>query len=162
MDPDLMDLDGMLLDGDLAPPMANGEVLFDAPWQGRVFAMARVLAEAGHYTWDEFRAQLIRQIGEWDRSDAARNPEAEYRYYDHFLAALQALLAGKGILSAAALEDRFRAFGNRVTRAFNETEATWNALTQTEQNIVDHRAACIKAAERAETIANWRKLVKAH
>ena len=39
----------------LAPPMANGELLFEAPWQARVFGMARALSEQGLYTWDEFR-----------------------------------------------------------------------------------------------------------
>lgn len=103
----------MPLDGVLEPPMANGEVLFEAPWQGRVFGMARTLAEQGHYTWDEFRAELIREIGAWDRSAAAADPAAEYRYYDHFLAALQALLAGKGILDPGSVEARFRSFADR-------------------------------------------------
>ncbi|MGE0622310.1 MAG: nitrile hydratase accessory protein [Pseudomonadales bacterium] len=105
--------DSLLLDGQLAPPMANGEVLFDAPWQGRVFGMARVLAEAGHYTWDEFRAHLIERIGAWDRSAAAAEPGAEYHYYDHLLAALQALLAEKGMLDTTAVEGRVRAFAQR-------------------------------------------------
>ena len=42
--------------------MANGEVVFDAPWQSRVFGMARALCEQGLFTWDEFREQLILQI----------------------------------------------------------------------------------------------------
>ena len=113
-DADAAGLDDMLLDGNLAPPMANGEVLFDAPWQGRVFGMARVLAEAGHYTWDEFRAHLIAQIGAWDRSAAAAATEGtEYRYYDHFLAALQALLAEKRLLPPALVEERVRMFAGR-------------------------------------------------
>jgi len=105
--------DGLLLDGQLAPPMANGEVLFDAPWQGRVFAMARVLAEAGHYTWDEFRAHLIGQIGVWDSAQATAESGADYRYYDHFLAALQALLAEKKLLAPTVMEDRVRTFAER-------------------------------------------------
>ena len=105
-----VDLDTLLLEGPLAPPMANGEVLFEAPWQGRVFGMARVLAESGHYTWDEFRAHLIAQIGAWDRSSESA---ADYHYYDHFLAALQTLLAEKQLLPAAVLEDRIRTFAER-------------------------------------------------
>ena len=35
----------------LQPPMANGEVIFDAPWQGRVFAMAVALSEQGVFVW---------------------------------------------------------------------------------------------------------------
>ena len=89
------------LTGTLAPPMANGEVLFDAPWQGRVFGMARALADAGLYSWDEFRDALIAAIGEWDRSAAAsaESAEAEYEYYDHFQIALERLLASKGVVT---------------------------------------------------------------
>lgn len=106
-------LNELLLDGEIAPPTANGEVVFEAPWQGRVFGMARLLAEQGYYSWDEFRAHLIEKIGAWDRSAAAADPKASYRYYDHFLAALQALLAEKGLLDSAALEARHQAFAER-------------------------------------------------
>ena len=99
-------LNELLLDGQLAPPTANGEVIFEAPWQGRVFGMARLLAEEGHYTWDEFRAHLIEKIGQWDRSKAAADPAAAYRYYDHFLAAFQSLLAEKGLLDDGAVRAR--------------------------------------------------------
>lgn len=102
--------DDLLLDGELAPPMANGEVLFAAPWQGRVFGMARVLCEAGCFSWDEFRAHLITQVGAWDRSAAAGS---DYHYYDHFLAALQALLVAKRVLDPSLVERRVRAFAGR-------------------------------------------------
>lgn len=106
-------LDAVLDEPGLEPPMANGEVVFEEPWQGRVFGMARLLAERGHYTWDEFRAHLIREIGGWDRSEAADDPSAEYRYYDHFLAALQALLTEKGMLDGGDVARRFEAFRAR-------------------------------------------------
>ena len=96
------------LTGALAPPMANGEVLFEAPWQGRVFGMARALAEAGVYDWDEFRARLIEEIAAWDRQ-----PDGEYRYYDHFLRALERLLLDKGLIGAEGLGDRVSAFAAR-------------------------------------------------
>ena len=103
----------LLLDGEIAPPTANGEMVFDAPWQGRVFGMARLLAEEGHYTWDEFRAHLIEKIGAWDRSSQAEDPNEAYRYYDHFLAAFQALLAEKDLLDSARIESRYRTFSER-------------------------------------------------
>lgn len=106
-------LDALLGEAGLEPPMANGEVMFEEPWQSRVFGVARLLAERGHYTWDEFRAHLIREIGDWDRSEAGEDPSAEYRYYDHFLAALQALLAEKGMLEAGELESRLEALRAR-------------------------------------------------
>ncbi len=106
-------LNELLLDGQLAPPIANGEVVFQAPWQGRVFGMAHLLAEQGHYTWDEFRAQLIEKIGDWDRSAEADDPSVAYHYYDHFLAAFQALLAEKRLLDNVSVDDRFQTFSER-------------------------------------------------
>ncbi len=101
------------LEDDLQPPMANGEVMFQEPWQGRVFGIARVLAEQGLYTWDEFRAQLIKAIGDWDRHQDEVEPDADYRYYDHFLVALQSLLREKKILSLEQVEGRFKELLNR-------------------------------------------------
>ncbi|MEQ8859515.1 MAG: nitrile hydratase accessory protein [Pseudomonadales bacterium] len=100
------------LPGTLAPPMANGEVLFDAPWQGRVFGMARALAQAGAYDWDEFRARLMDEIAGWDRRHGA-DPTAEYAYYDHFLRAFERLLADKGLVSADSVGARATAFRAR-------------------------------------------------
>ncbi|MDH3643321.1 MAG: nitrile hydratase accessory protein [Gammaproteobacteria bacterium] len=96
------------LQGIAAPPMANGEVVFEAPWQGRVFGMARALCEAGHYSWDEFRECLIDAIGDWDRE-----AEGDYRYFDHFLLALETLLERKNLLSAGELSERFGAYQAR-------------------------------------------------
>ena len=64
--------------------MANGEVLFDAPWQGRVFGMAVALNESGVFAWSEFQSQLIAVIAEVD----AAGSTTEYAYYDHFARAL--------------------------------------------------------------------------
>ncbi len=47
------------LNDDYQPPMANGEVLFDEPWQGRVFAMALLLEEQEFFAWEEFPAVRI-------------------------------------------------------------------------------------------------------
>lgn len=83
----------------LAPPMTNGEVIFEAPWQGRVFGMARSMAQAGVFDWDEFRAYLIEALAE-----AAPEP---FDYYRHFLEALERLLADRGLLSPEVLSQRF-------------------------------------------------------
>ncbi len=101
------------LSGAAAPPMVNGELVFEAPWQGRVFGIARGLAEQGIYEWDEFRARLIEQIGSFDRHVATRDraaPAPEYRYYEHFLRALEALLMERGLVAAGELESRIDAF----------------------------------------------------
>lgn len=89
------------LSGALAPPMVNGEAVFEAPWQGRVFGMAHALADAGLFSWDEFRACLIEEIGQWDRTGSG-----EYAYYDHFQRALERLLVARGLVAADVLETR--------------------------------------------------------
>ncbi len=98
------------LTDELAPPMANGEVLFEAPWQGRAFGMARTLAQAGAFGWDEFRAHLIRIIGLSDRS---ADDADDYEYYQHFLAALEAVLAEKDLLDGELLGARLAEFQAR-------------------------------------------------
>ena len=100
----------MELEGREAPPMANGELVFDAPWQGRVFGMARALCESGLYDWDEFRMCLIREVEAWDRSHDAPD---DYPYYDLFFSALTGLLAQKGICLADDLTSRSHEFAAR-------------------------------------------------
>ncbi|XOV84718.1 MAG: nitrile hydratase accessory protein [bacterium] len=92
-----------VLSGPLQPPMANGEVLFEAPWHGRVFGMAVALQEAGFFSWREFQQQLIAVIGRWDREAAQVDP---YEYYDHFQTALQQLMLRKRLVSADDLTHR--------------------------------------------------------
>ncbi|MBV9281627.1 MAG: nitrile hydratase accessory protein, partial [Chloroflexi bacterium] len=50
------------LDGPAAPPRKNGELVFQAPWEGRVFSMALALQGAGAYQWREFSDGLAREI----------------------------------------------------------------------------------------------------
>jgi nitrile hydratase accessory protein len=96
------------LSGEWAPPSANGETVFDAPWQGRVFGMAHVLVDAGLFSWDDFRVELIAAIG---RSTAAgdpltASPTAADRYWSHFLEALERVLDRFGLAPAAAVAGR--------------------------------------------------------
>lgn len=98
------------LENSLQPPMANGEVLFEQPWHGRVFGMAVALREAGVYSWQEFQASLIEVVGDWDRHNPASDP---YEYYEHFQAALLRLLAAKGLVVDDDLEARTATFAAR-------------------------------------------------
>ncbi len=95
--------DTMALEDVLAPPLANGELVFAAPWQGRIFGMARSLCEAGYYSWDDFRLKLIEQVRGWDR---AEDVEGDYHYYDLFLAALETLLVEKSLIESGELSHR--------------------------------------------------------
>ena len=64
-------------------PRQNGELVFDAPWQGRVLAMAVALVDALDLEWDDFRRRLIAAI--------AADPDRPY--YESWTAALEDLVA---------------------------------------------------------------------
>ncbi len=87
------------LGGSVAVPRRNGELVFDAPWQGRVLGMAVALSERGLFPWAEFRQALIAEVA------AAEARGGEFRYYDAWLAAFECVLARRGALSAAELEE---------------------------------------------------------
>ena len=94
----------------LQPPMANGEVVFEEPWQGRIFAMAILLHEKGLFSWPEFQAELIAVISVWDNTESS---ESNYQYYEHFSEALKNLLNKKDIVGSGEISDRFDEFRSR-------------------------------------------------
>jgi len=85
------------LDGAAAMPRRNGELVFNHPWESRVFGIAVALCENGVFKWDEFRECLIAEISTADDSLASS------AYYERFAAALERLLIAKGICLAADL-----------------------------------------------------------
>ena len=88
------------MEGPAAAPRKNGELVFEAPWQGRAFGMAVALQEGQLYAWDEFREQLIARIA---AADAGGDPSG---YYERWLAAFEALLTEKGIVTREELDER--------------------------------------------------------
>jgi nitrile hydratase accessory protein len=99
-------------DGAAAPPRRNGELVFDEPWQSRMFGLTIALCEAGAIDWTTFRDRLIARIGEWDeahgwRDGAAvdRPPDPDhgddaYRYWDHWQSAFVDVATAAGLVSA--------------------------------------------------------------
>jgi nitrile hydratase accessory protein len=85
------------LDELIAAARLDPERVFSAPWEARAFAIAVQLSEAGIFTWGEFRAHLIEEVGESDRARMNSGADAGEHYYEHFLHALEHLLAAKGI-----------------------------------------------------------------
>jgi hypothetical protein len=71
------------MDGAAALPRRNGELVFDAPWQGRAFAMAIATVDRLGLEWDDFRRHLMAAVA----SEPARP------YYESWLLALEALAA---------------------------------------------------------------------
>ena len=84
----------------LALPRKNGELVFDAPWEGRAFGMAVALNENGEYEWSEFQSMLAAEIADAEQSNDSS------RYYERWLASLEKLLLDKGMLEAKELEVR--------------------------------------------------------
>jgi nitrile hydratase accessory protein len=90
--------------GPAAPPRKNGELVFEAAWEARLFGLTMALHEAGRFEWEEFRHRLIAEIAEWERSNAGG---AEgWSYYACWLRAFEKLLADKGLCAADVIERR--------------------------------------------------------
>jgi nitrile hydratase accessory protein len=90
-------------------PRDEGGPVFAEPWQAQAFALAVKLSEQGHYTWKEWAAALSDQL-----QAAARRgePDDGSRYYEHWLAALESLVAAKGLADRGALETRKEAWAD--------------------------------------------------
>ena len=91
-------------DGATALPRSNGELVFEAPWQGRVFGAAVALQRRGALEFAEFRAELIEEIQAWQLS---HDPADErWAYYERWQAALERVLARHGLVSTNELDAR--------------------------------------------------------
>ena len=88
-----------VMEGRASLPRQNGELVFEEPWQGRVFGMAVALHERGLYEWEEFRQVLIAQIA------AAETRGGPFVYYEIWLQTFEALLAGKALVSTPELDE---------------------------------------------------------
>jgi nitrile hydratase accessory protein len=77
------------------PRDAEGPV-FGQPWQAHAFAMAVSLHERGVFTWPEWSNALSQEIGSAAHRDESNHGET---YYLHWLTALEALVAAKGVAS---------------------------------------------------------------
>ena len=88
--------------GPAAPPRQNGELVFGAPWESRLFGLTMALLQAGVFDWEEFRTQLIVAIAEWERQPG----HGAWRYYERWQVALERLLAAKRLCSPGELAAR--------------------------------------------------------
>jgi nitrile hydratase accessory protein len=96
--------------GPTAPPRSNGEMVFDAPWESRLFGVTMALVEADRFSWTEFQRRLIAAVGRWE----ADHPDGEgYRYYERWAEALESLLDDLGIVDIETTDARARALAAR-------------------------------------------------
>ena len=83
--------------------------IFAEPWQAQAFALAIKLSEQGHFTWKEWAAALGAEL---KRAEERGEPDDGTHYYEHWLAALESLVASKGLADPAALAERKEAWAD--------------------------------------------------
>ena len=81
------------------PRDSEGPV-FREPWEAQAFAMTLALYDRGLFTWPEWAETLGAEI---KRAQAAGDPDTGETYYYHWLAALERIIAAKGVASTETL-----------------------------------------------------------
>lgn len=126
------------LSDDLAVPRSNGEMVFDAPWQGRIFGMAVTLCDDKQFAWNDFRDRLVSEIA------AAEEHGDASGYYERWLASFERFLLEEGVVSAAELDARTAEYAAGIFDEHEHYETTSDAIpslarsphTSKERNIV--------------------------
>jgi nitrile hydratase accessory protein len=94
-------------------PRDAGGPVFREPWEAQAFAMTLALYRRGLFTWPEWAAALAAEI---KRAQAAGDPDSGETYYHHWLAALERLVAAKGVADGASLRRYRHAWGRAARR----------------------------------------------
>ena len=90
------------------PHDAEGPV-FAEPWQAQAFALALKLHETGAFSWNEWAEALSAEL--------LRDPVDDgSRYYEHWVAALEGLVAGRNLAAPAELAARKDAWKSAYLR----------------------------------------------
>ena len=86
-----------------ALPRDDTGPVFRAPWEAQAFAMTVSLHARGVFTWREWADALAAELA----AAAARGePDDDSDYYEHWLAALEKLVAAKKLVPGRELERR--------------------------------------------------------
>ena len=84
----------------------DGEPVFNQPWEAQAFALVIGLCENGLFTWPQWAQALSEQIHGGEQCS----------YYQHWLNALEKLVADKNLLSREAVNARQRAWQEAAAR----------------------------------------------
>jgi hypothetical protein len=112
-------------------PRDTDEAVFSQPWQAHAFSVIMSLYQNGHYNWaewDDYLGNCIQSPGYFADAAPAKIVEDDVaspgsnrspffnacekdggKYYNHWLNATEQLLAAKGLVSKAELDDRVAA-----------------------------------------------------
>lgn len=86
-----------------ALPRDDEGPVFKAPWEAQAFAMTLTLHTRGVFNWREWAEALAAELA----ATAARGePDDGTHYYEHWLAALEKLVAAKKLIPGEDLERR--------------------------------------------------------
>jgi nitrile hydratase accessory protein len=110
------------LGDELAVPRRNGELLFEAPWEGRVFGMAMALGDGRAFSWDDFRDRLAAEL-----ADAQAHGD-DSAYYERWLASFERLLLDRGVLTPGELDARTAELAAGVFDEHEHYETTSDAI----------------------------------
>ena len=81
-------------------PRDHDGPVFREPWEAQAFAMTLALFERGLFTWPEWAATLAEEI---KKAQAGGDPDTGETYYQHWLNALERMVAHKGVTDPATL-----------------------------------------------------------
>jgi nitrile hydratase accessory protein len=84
--------------GPVSPPRDNGEIVFGAPWERRVFGLTVAMCRSGTCNWETFRNQLITRIADDDQRP----------YWQTWAAALEDVLEDTAVLACGELDEHHR------------------------------------------------------
>jgi nitrile hydratase accessory protein len=86
-----------------ALPRDTDGPVFRAPWEAQAFAMTVSLHARGAFTWREWADALAREFA---AAGARGEPDDGSHYYEHWLTALEKLVAGKNLVAGKEMERR--------------------------------------------------------
>ncbi len=94
------------------PKDAQGPI-FREPWEAQAFAMTLALHNAGLFAWTEWAVILGAEI---KKAQAAGDPDTGETYYHHWLAALERIVAEKGVTTRETLHHHYHAWQHAAER----------------------------------------------
>lgn len=82
------------------------QMSFEHPWEIRAFAMAVTAHRQLGFDWTEFQSALVGSIQDWEKDGAP--DQVAWSYYEHWVAALENVMAKAGVLTGTEVDAKTR------------------------------------------------------